>query len=321
MKTPKIELLEQLDNCVDILLSYIHNDEMRYNVKQKVLTEESGWRHFDSSKKLAENGYEVNDNDIVTIYYNKTGKVRFDFTKLPFMIETVKKDFPDKEVKMEKTTFRLTPYRPKSAYDTVSQRKSLEESEHALEVAQNNVKQAIQSGNKGLVTVFNKQLETELECMTHAKKIDYSFKALQNEFKESGYEKQFYNDFCNGESKTNYYAIGFTPITAYDYKLLKEKDMLSPDMTYNEAAIVCDFYKHGVTMDDYERLQLSNFCKYEIELKAKFGRKNGDGYVKPKNNTETYNFNRLQNLMARSKFILDTLKYIFAEEEVTNMVY
>jgi len=318
METTKIDLLSQLDNCVDILFSYIHNDELRYNSKKYALNGDTAL-DICNYHKLSENGYEMNGTKI-TIHYNETGKISFEIDRLIMVIDMVKKSFPNHSVTEQKTTFRTAPYRAKLARDIMSLRDTFAESEQAFECAKHNLEESVQSGNKKLIEVFKKNFDIEVECMRYARTIDYKKKARESEFKQSGWEKIFYNQFCKGESNTNYYALGFSPINCDNYFLLKENDMLSPDLTYEEAAIICDFYKQGLPMDDYEKLQLSNYSKSEIELKAKFGRKNGDGFRKPKSNNELYSFNKLQNILARYKFVLNVLNRIFAEE-VENMVY
>lgn len=317
METPKIELLNQLNNCVDILLSHIHSDELRYNVKQMLLDDtvavETGEKY-----KLVEQGYEMKGN-IITLHYSATGKIAFDIERIAMVIAMVKKDFPNQTVQYEKKQFRQPPYRARNANDTMLNRETYAETEQAFTCAKQNLEEAVRVGNKKLIEVFKKQFDLEVECMRFARTIDYAAKARQSEFKQSGWEANFYNQFCKGESHTNYYALGFSPISCDEYFLLKEKDMLDPDLTYEEAVVICNFYKVGIPIGDYEQKALSYYTNREIALKAKFGRKDGNGYRKPKNNKEEYEMKKLENEMARAKFILAVMARIFAEEEILNV--
>jgi len=307
-------LLEQIDDCMNIMLSVVENHERRMELKGFALEDKLRPFEFEHIHLLAKKGYEVKGGSVI-LHYNETGKISFPVDNLATIYNMVKKDFPNTAVSSNRAK-NYTGMRSRTAQELMSIRTSFEDTQIAFDNAKHNYEQAVQSGNKGLITVFTEHGHIETECMKMAKNIDYERIANEKKYHATMEFLGWRNEFNKDSSK--YYQMGFSPITTDQYLALKQKELLH--VPYEEAAVISDFLyslKNGrcTGIDDYIAKNVTAIVNAEMNLRTRFGRKDGNGFVKPKNQNEERSFRDMQNKLDRTKFIAKVMDAIFHASE------
>lgn len=305
-------LLEQIDDCIDIMLSPIENYEKRMELKTWAL--EDKLRPFEDEHihLLTEKGYQT-ENGGITLFYNETGKIQFAMRDLAVIYNMVKKNFPNTAVSSNKTrSYSAKGGSIKTAQELMSIRTSFEDTQIAYDNAKHNYEQAMQSGNSGLINVFTEHATIQKECMRIAKNIDYAAMDNEKKYKSSSVYLRWQNEFNKDSSK--YYRLGFSPITTNQYLALQAKELIN--VPYDEAAVISDFLyslKVGrcAGIDDYIKKNVTAIVNADMNIRTRFGRKDGNGFVKPKNNNEERSFRDMQNTLDRTKFISKVMNDIF----------
>jgi hypothetical protein len=316
VSSTKNGLLEQIDDCMNILLSKVENHEERLRMKEDALKLEHV-KFFDNNEDyhlLAEKGYQTKNGGI-TLFYNETGKIQFAVRDLAIIYNMVKKKFPETAVSSNRTK-NYTGMRSRTAQELMSIRTSFEDTQIAFDNAKHNYEQAIQSGNKGLIKVFTEHGTIEKECLKMAKNIDYDRIGNEKKYHASREFMGWRNEFNKNSSK--YYQMGFSPITTDQYLALKQKELLH--VPYEEAAVISDFLyslKNGrcAGIDDYIAKNVTAIVNADMNLRTRFGRKDGNGFVKPKNQNEERSFRDMQNKLDKTKFIAKVMDSIFHVNE------
>lgn len=313
----KTGLLEQIDDCINILLSPIESHEERLRIKEKALKDDNFHLDDDNVHLLAEKGYELNGNRI-TLHYNETGSIGFLARDFGAIYNMVNSKFPNSAVLPQNKvrSYSAKGCKEYTAQELMSRRTTFEETQEAYDFAKHNYEEANISGNKKLIELFTNYAKVEIECMKIAKNTDYARIAKEKEYRASVCHNTWKYEF--NQHSEMYYRLGFSPIGVDDYILLQEKDML--DVTYEEAAVIVKFFyslKNGncTGINDFIEKNTKNIINADMNLRTTYGRKDGNGFIQPKNNNDRHRFQSMQNDLDRYRFIKTTIDAIFAESE------
>lgn len=313
----KTGLLEQIDDCINILLSTIESHEERLRIKERALKDNDFHLDDENVHLLVEKGYELNDSRI-TLHYNKTGSIGFLARDSATIYNMVKDKFPNSAVLPQNKVryYSARGCKEYTAQELMAKRTTFEETQMAYDFAKHNYEEANKSGNKKLIELFTNYAKVEIECLKIAKNTDYSRIAKEKEYRASVCHNTWRHEF--NQHSEMYYRLGFSPIGVDDYILLQEKDMI--DVTYEEAAVIVRFFndlKAGkcTGIDDFRQKNTTNIINADMNLRTTYGRKDGNGFIQPKNNGDRLRFQCMQNDLSRYRFIKTTIDSIFDESE------
>ena len=329
-KEQKNQLIDDLTAAEDILLGKNKDfarekeSEMPPDLKDSLM--KTNYEHEDLNnlppdviKKLNKLGIRVKDGNLIVDIY-KDGSLEVGDIRTALGI--VKKGFPAKTPAIK--TGVSGPTNPKAReFRTVAESYgSLSEAERRVKVAEENLSQSKQEGrtkkvgdktvpievNKKLVATMQEQLTLAKSIHEEAKNVGeegYNRIAKQKKMDADKEFGAFWDEFKD--------HFGYNDVRREQVYDAIEKQGRPKDLTYDTVQPLVMKEALGVEKKTIEQKRSDieqRLVKNELELKDKYGRKDGGGLRKPKNNREEWEQRTLNNAIEKDRSnLIDLEKY------------
>lgn len=181
LKEQKRTFLQDINNILDIAMgklkkNYEDNPEIAKNVHF------SSWfegGEKDAIQRIKDAGYDIDNNGIIHFDIKGDGEFRLSLNNLDVSKTKVERYFPESEKQLadQKPSVPSNRYSQPSNnmyfYDVALSRGSLEASESAVKMAEDNLAEAIKAKNTALASTFKTEIERQKKILSQAEKIDF----------------------------------------------------------------------------------------------------------------------------------------------------
>jgi len=300
LKEQKQDIVSQLDDVIETMWNNAPADE------RKVVLEAGLFPVIPLSEivsLLKAKGYNVSEGGMIKFSIYKDGNIQFNVTNALYIRDQINKDFPttiDSKNKTKSTGGSSTRNSKNVLIQTAVNRGSLEATQAELQQAKDNQSEAERVGNKKLADVFKEEVERETKILAFAERIDFERAKLEQEYQANEEVKKWNN-------------TDDVPLPVETYKKAKELNLLGKNYSRDEIEILAN--SKGKSLDKIEKETKTELDKLEKEKVEKFGRVDGKGFVKPKNNAQEAELRNIDTAIGKRKSELKVVNELKRKQE------